>query len=101
MKANEIFELAEKIAALKKPEAKPMRNRRPPRHIQKMSNEGITALLLKKLEEAEALKQFLDNREKANKKEDKKKEWDFTQTAMALVISYPIIGLILFLLTRK
>jgi hypothetical protein len=103
MKADEVFKLAERIAAFQnKPEDKNMkRPRRAPRHLMRMNDYDIVAELHKALERADTLKKILDDREKANKKEEKKKEWDFTQTAMALVISYPIIGLIVYLLMRR
>jgi len=94
MKASDIFDLATKIAELKSiKEAQPMRRRRPPRHIQRMPDVDITVLLHKKLEEAETLKRILDDREKANKKEDKKKDGLSTiEIMMLLIASYPIIG---------
>lgn len=98
MKAHEVFKLAEMLSAFQKKEDKPMRSRRGPSHrFNKMSDESITTILQRKLEEADTLKKMLEDREKANKKEDKKKEGLSTeQIAMFLVASYPIIGMALY-----
>ena len=105
MKAHEVFKLAEMLAAFQtKKEDKPMRNRRgPPKFSPRMRDDDVVALLHKKLEEADTLKKMLDDREKANKKDDKKKDGMSTeQIAIFLMMTYPIIGLgIYFLLGHK
>lgn len=104
MKANEVFKLAEMMATFKMTkEDKSMRKSRrgPPRHTKRLGDEDIIALLHKKLEEADTLKKILDDREKAGKKADDKKKLSVEQLAMLLVASYPIIGLMMFLLLRR
>lgn len=105
MKANEVFKLAEMMATFQmtKKEDKSMRKSRrgPPRHMKRLVDEDIIALLHKKLEEADTLKKILDDREKAGKKADDKKKLSVEQLAMLLVASYPIIGLAMFLLLRR
>lgn len=107
MKATEVYKLAEMIATFKtKKEDKPMRSRRgPPRHLNRMNDESITTLLQRKLEEADTLRKMLEDREKANKKDDKKDDKKSTisteQLAIFLVLTYPIVGLLLYQIVGK
>lgn len=101
MKANDIFELAERIAKLKTPE-KPVPNqgrRRRPRnfkHFQNMNDATVAELLQLKWNELDALTKVVEDRQKAGKKEDKPKMNVF-QTAVLLMAGYPIIAAIGFL----
>ena len=102
MKAKEIIELAERLNTFRPKEAKMPRRRGPPKYFDRMRDEDVVALLHKRLEEADTLKKLLDDREKANKKEDKKKEFmTIAEICMVLVASYPIIGAALWIATRK
>jgi hypothetical protein len=101
MKAHEIFELADKIAALKKTEDKPMnRSRRRASRFAKTPDEDIVTQLHKALERADTLKKVLDDREKANKKE-KDKGPTAQSIATFLMMTYPIIALVLLYLLKR
>lgn len=104
MKAREIIELAERLNTFRPKEAKMPRRRGPPpqKYFDRMHDADVIALLHKRLEEADTLKKLLDDREKAHKKEDKKKEFmTIAEICMVLVASYPIIGAALWIATRK
>lgn len=98
MKANEVIKLAEMINTFRPKEDKMRRPRnRMPRHIHRMDDVDVLALMNKRLTEAENLKRFLEEREKINKKEEKKKDnnkdgLSLLEIAMLLVLMYPIIG---------
>jgi len=100
MKANEflqIFELGKTFHKIDKPKRKYKRER-----MMDFSDIDITLLLQKKLQEAETLKKLLDDREKANKKEDKKKEEiSLQRLAHLMVVTAPITGPIYWLYFLK
>lgn len=106
MKAQEIFDLAERIAKLQVKEAPPQKGRRRnPRnfkHLQNMSDANVAELLQRKWNELDALAKVVEDRAKATKKEEKKEEKKIKTEHMmaAFVASYPIIALIVWLLWR-
>lgn len=88
-----IIKLATMIADNKK--EKPMTRRRAPRNFKHISEANAIELMRKRLDEAEDLKRFLEEREKINKKEDKKKDgWSVEKIAIFLVLSFPITGVL-------
>lgn len=105
MKATEILKLAEMIASKKEDKPMRQRNRRPPRmnFTERMNDLDVANLLQKRLAEADALKKILDDRQKANEKKEEKKKNEITlyHVAMGLVATYPIIGLVLWVLWPK
>lgn len=103
MKATEIMKLMEMLKTFPPKEDK-MRSRRRPPPYRYENDFDIAALLHKKLEEADTLKKLLEDREKAHKKEDKKddkKSLSTEQLAIFLVMSYPIIGLLIWIALRR
>lgn len=96
MKATEIVKLMEMMKTFPQKEQKERPMRRP-RYTKHLHDEDITSLLHRKLAEADMLKKLLDDREKANKKEEKKdkKGLSLEQFAILLVLTYPLIGMIL------
>jgi hypothetical protein len=100
-----IFNVAERIAELKKkadrPDQKPRRARAPRnfKHLDKFPNDDIVGRLQHHLNQADMLHKVLEDRGKATKKEDKKddkKKLSLEQIVIMLVGSYPIIGLLLW-----
>lgn len=106
MKADQIFELAERIAKLQQTKEPPPkgRSRRPRsfKHLQHMSDANVAELLQRKWNELDALTKVVEDRQKATKKEEKKddKKWKTEHVMAALVAGYPIIALIVYLLWR-
>lgn len=99
---KEFMELVELTKTFPRKEDKMPRRRGPPKYLEHMRDTDVIALLHKRLEEADTLKKLLDDREKAHKKEDKKKEFmTIAEICMVLVASYPIIGAALWIATRK
>lgn len=101
MKANEflqIFELGKTFRDIDKPKRKKYRRER----LLDFSDIDVALLLQKKLQEAETLKKLLDDREKANKKEDKKKDdININRLTQLMVLTAPITGPIYWLYFLK
>lgn len=100
MKATEVIKLMAMLKAFPPKEDKMPRRRGPPKFVKQMDDHDVLALMHKRLEEAQALENFLKEREKINKKEEKKddkKGLSFEQIAMLLVLTYPVVGLILWM----
>lgn len=109
MKANEIFDLAERIAKLQQTKEQPQQRRRAraPRnfkHLQRMDDASIAELLQRKWNELDQLTKVVEDRQKATKKDEKKEEkkhkLELTHVMAVLVAGYPIIGLLMWLFLR-
>jgi len=88
MKATELIKLLEYKNAFKPEKAKRRRTR-----DFDIGDIDIALLIQKKLNEADMLRKTLDDREKANKKEDKKgSEWTILDIGMVLWATFPIIA---------
>lgn len=93
MKGSDLITILEYAKTFNKPPKEPKKK------VRKMKDDDdVVRLFRQKLEEAEMLKKFLDEREKLNKKEDKKddkkedKGWDASKIALWLMLTFPITG---------
>lgn len=88
MKARDMIALFEYADVFKKPKPK----RRVRREKFDFDDVDIEALLAKRIRQAETLKKFLEDHQKANKKEDKGNKIEFQHIERVLLLTFPIIA---------
>lgn len=90
MKATDLIQLLEYGKAFKAPKAERSRAKKKDFDISEID---ISLLIHKKLQEADVLKKLLDDRERANKKEEKKEEkkgLSIHHVSTFLMLTFPI-----------